>query len=271
MKSSQTPKRWTEAKSSAPPGIAQWLSSVKPTRDMSEAEYARSLSRVAGLLHPGAAGGGSGTGGAGPGSGTGSAGASAKLGAAGAAKAKVAAALLGLAALGGGVLWHDSSGDSTPATTLAQHQKSALPALTRSPKDEPVPPQEGHPGTVVDVNALPDAVDGSSERNSKVPAAQPSTSAAPEAQATEPDTLGEEIRLIGAAERMVERDPKTALSYLEQHAQLFPEGKLRNDRMLLKARALVRLNRHSEARDIASTIPPESLLGAKARKSLESP
>lgn len=263
MKHSQAPNRWLETKSSAPPGMVQLLSSVQPTRDMSEAEYARSLARVSGLLNPGPAGGGGS-----PGAGGGGAKASLKLGPAGAAKAKVAAVLLGLAALGGGAIGLGSGGESTNTTRMVRPRMISL--QTFAPSRETAPAPESHPGTVVNVDALPDASDDLSDRRLKA-AVRSNTSAAKKEQAESWDTLGDEIRLIGAAERLVERDPKTALSYLEQHAQRYPEGKLRNDRKLLMARVLVRLNRRTEAQDNASAIPPESLLGAKARKSLETP
>lgn len=283
MKYSQTPKRWLETKGRAPEGAEKLLSSAMPSRSMTEDEKARSLIRLSALMDMGPSGGGNPGGSPGAPASSGGlnglgSGASNAMpwssGAAGAVKAKIGAGLISLAGVGAGV-----------ALLWALWPKPMHPMPEEGPKlyavaPEPILPPDpsilGGPGRAapssvpIDVNALPDAPPSDREKALKRSLA-PHPKALDSTQEDTPkeDTLAEELKLVGAAERHLSHDPARALQKLEQHAHAFPEGKLKNERELLRVRALLRLNRRSEAEQLGSALPEGSLMRLKAQQALE--
>jgi hypothetical protein len=81
------------------------------------------------------------------------------------------------------------------------------------------------------------------------------------------DSLASELALLRAARAALERhEPAAALSWLAQHAQRFPHGSLRQERMASRARALCALDRRAEARaaarELAREVPGSPYLAA---------
>lgn len=62
------------------------------------------------------------------------------------------------------------------------------------------------------------------------------------------DTLGRETQLITSARAALkEKSPDKALAFLDEHARLFPNGWLANDRMAERIVVLCSVSRRSEA------------------------
>jgi hypothetical protein len=61
----------------------------------------------------------------------------------------------------------------------------------------------------------------------------------------------EELRLVGAAQRALPRDPALALALAREHARRFPDGALAQERDAVTVSALWETGRHDEARDRA--------------------
>jgi hypothetical protein len=71
---------------------------------------------------------------------------------------------------------------------------------------------------------------------------------------TADDTLEREVALLERARGDLDADPAAALNVLEDHARLFPQGKLSVERELLALDTLQRLGRLAEARERAQRL-----------------
>ncbi|MEM7152858.1 MAG: hypothetical protein AAF799_08445 [Myxococcota bacterium] len=194
----------------------------------------------------------------------------------------IAAALVLVFSLRGDDLQRDVDHPRNQASWASEARESAgtaqpKRATDRSPERGPArrePPPPAPPTPVPQTpSEAPTAVPPSTPSPSpsrpphrtRRPPSSPKPSAAPEP--AEP-SLAEELALFRRATLMVERDPARALELLERHRQRFPQGTLRTEGQVLRARALCALGRTEEAtrlRDGFIAQHPGSALATRMR------
>ncbi len=177
---------------------------------------------------------------------------------------KVVGAVAGLTAAGVGALWlvaslvrgatsppRERAPDSVELTTTSEPVASELEPPTPQPEPAPSP-------TTSTANAVehePKPVDARRSR--------PSRSSKPEGDPG--PSLAAELALIREAR---DASPSDALVLLERHAEEFPQGTLASERDALRAAALCRLDRLSEAAEIVegfAAANPSALLRERVR------
>lgn len=239
--------RLKDPQSPASPGLRQLLRKVQPTRGMTEAEKARSAARIAQLV-------------AGPP-------APAPL----LASPKIIGAVVGI---GGGIalLANLMTPPSTPEDCAPLAMTSPLEAPARlTDTDESAKNSLGDKPIQASLTttAGPPAVPTTSPLKStpprkpnRVPVATttastktvPSIANVVSSAAPEPSsTANDESRYIDEATTALSTSPQDALLRLDEHAKLFPDGMLANERDFLIIRALLKLGRDSEARKQAKS------------------
>jgi len=164
----------------------------------------------------------------------------------------------------------------TPAAApIARHGKARpVPSVPTAPALlEPVP-DEIKPATESDAQEpkpVPDApkpVPTPAKRRAavrvailNVPTPPPAPSEAPELAPPAPSAIAVEQALLGQAVRMLrdDRDARTALALLAQHAERFPKGALHAEETMLRIEALLTLGQRDEALAVLDRAPLVSL------------
>jgi hypothetical protein len=173
--------------------------------------------------------------------------------------AKVLAVAVPVAAAGSLVWYATASDPASPSTARAPATPpgvSSPRALGPSPSDETSPLPEQPP---------PEPI---AEQPTAAPPGRPSTSAS-EASSSG-GQMREEVALLSRAQAELSRGrAQQALDALKEHAQRFPRGALRNERVATRARALCALGRTQEANaelDRMERLNPGSPYWARARE-----
>lgn len=165
-------------------------------------------------------------------------------------------AAAGLVTLGVGVALN--SGADTPSVPL----RSAVAATERPPEPRPTRPAPKHPAAApaetapvvsAQAPAAPAALPADARREASTPA--PATAS----------TLAAEAKLVRAIKAAVSTDPQAALELAERHAARFPRGLLSAEASSLRAGALCRLGRETEAKLAAQSLPSTHPSAAVAR------
>jgi len=197
---------------------------------------------------------------------------------AGLTKVTVALAVAGTVAGTAGVAWHHRH--RIPSTTEAA---LSVPARVRVAEPllgpDPVPtepaarpaPSSERPTSTVE-RRRPPVAPVTSRPSPRAPAVEtPSAASAPPPVPNEAD---EELRLVGAAQRALPRDPALALALAREHGRRFPDGVLAQERDAVTISALWETGRHDEARDRARqflTEHPRSTYVGRMREILGRP
>ncbi|HKP62870.1 MAG TPA: hypothetical protein VJV78_39315 [Polyangiales bacterium] len=127
-------------------------------------------------------------------------------------------------------------GSSRPPTTPALHRPSAAP----SPAPLPVAPQPTIASAQVPEPPQPTAAMPPARQYPR------RTSPPPKAATLQADPKAE-LELLAEAQRALERDPRTALSRTERHAELYPQGLFVQEREMIAIRALLKLKQRNAA------------------------
>lgn len=188
----------------------------------------------------------------------------------------VIATMVVAGAVGLGAAWSAGGGSSDPAPAVASVEES-IPAL-----DEPelqLPPDTSEATRSVEVegpsrpvtatvegrrDAAPRARAQSPTRSPRARAAALAPPPAPPEEAAPKSGLGLEVALVGEARQALGRgDATRALERLEEHRKRFVQGRLVQERELLRVNALCELGRKSAARTAAMKLlernPSEAL------------
>jgi len=149
-----------------------------------------------------------------------------------AALAKVGlAALVGVGALGGGVLLYRHAGPSA----------SSPPSVVAQPSLPPAPP------------VVPAAVPG--QVAEPLPSSAETTMARGRSQGATDESLSAELRLLDVARAAVDaRNPEAAQRALDAYAQRFPRGRLEPEAAVLRLAVLVRQGQRSAAQALAARL-----------------
>jgi hypothetical protein len=148
---------------------------------------------------------------------------------------KVLASMAVAGLLGGGAAWHQVRSEVARAPAVA-----ARPAAMAS-----APALRVEPSMPTEVVAQPAPEIGAPAASS----APSSSSVAPRARAPRVDALALEVGVVGEARRaLVEGRPDRALALLDEHAETFARGALREEFLASRVLALRALGRTAEAR-----------------------
>lgn len=157
----------------------------------------------------------------------------------------IGASCLALATVGAAVLYPSSKSDPASAKVTSS---PSVPAQANEPPRREAESTTATPSITVD--SLPNVAPASpSQGNDAKKAPVASSSASPAAPgAASADTLGRETQLLTSARAAVKSgNPETALALLDEHARLFPNGWLANDRVAERIVVLCSVGRRAEA------------------------
>jgi hypothetical protein len=180
---------------------------------------------------------------------------------AGLTKATMVLAVAGVAAGTAGVAWrhrhpHPSADHvpSTPAPARSTEPGLGLDVTPLAAAPLAAPPSERPSSVHIERrHAAAAPVPSRPQPNVSVVEMPPGT--APPAQ--RPTDADEELRLVGAAQRALSRDPTRALALVREHARRFPDGALAEERDALFVSALWETGRKDEARTLARRFTQE--------------
>lgn len=162
-----------------------------------------------------------------------------------------AAAVVALAAVfaTGGYVWNQRHSDAPVVervhVTPPQGEQPLEPQLEE--------PQVEHPRTPVPLEALPEVTQPASQSKPKAASApaEPEQKAEPKKAVVSMATRAADLMLLRQARSALASNPSRALELTAEHARLYPNSELRQERDVIRIEALVKLGRSSEARQRA--------------------